>query len=318
MRKASNDYQIITNGGDEFLGIALGYDFTSEHEWGIKNTKRRFGIPDGSRKNMGVKSRTITKNIDKLIFKKSTYKKNKFAILYVAYEYSDTNIIPTDLDNYKEDILWRVKFEKNRTDDYKSRTPANLITAWSDGDFGIAVMGEKEVKWLEELHEAFDYKNVVIAMINHNATNPFAGTSLSLMIKDRLPKDIAEMMYSADEEHFDLQDYEKKTGIPKLKEKNRKLRIKLGDGSWNGNLYGHAHGYFVACSAKWISYDDIDYREKKKKEFNTKYDIYYHINYSDDENNFGAYTVEEIKEWLSGKERLTAVRKRLNPEKVKK
>ena len=127
------------------------------------------------------------------------------------------------------------------------------------------------------------------------------------------------MMYNADNEYFDRVDYENKTGVPKLIEKNRNARQKDAEknGCWRGNLYGHAHGYHVACSPKWIDYDDAENREAKKKEFNTKYDIIYWVNYSDDENNYGYYTVEEIKAWLKGKERLTAVRKRLNPDKVK-
>jgi len=312
MRRAYNDYHII-NDNDNFLGIALGFDFTSEHEWGIKETRRRFGIPESSKKNMGVKSRTITKNIKNLVFEKSTYMKNKFAILYTGCDWRDINPIPHDLENYKTNILSNVEHDKKKSG--KSRTPSNIITAWSDGDFGIAVMGEKEVKWLEELYDAFDEKNVVIAMINHGALNPFAGTSLSLMIADRLPKEVADMMYNADKEYYERVDYEKKTGVPKLKEKLKKIKNKNG---YNENLYGHKHGYYIACSPKWIDYHDEENREKQKKEHNTKYDILYWVNYSDDENNYGYHTVEEIKEWLSGKERLTAVRKRLNPERVKK
>ena len=63
----------------------------------------------------------------------------------------------------------------------------------------------------------------------------------------------------------------------------------------------------MACSPKWINYEDAEAREKRKKEMNTEYDIMYWINYSDDDNNYGWYTVEQIREWLKGNKKLTEV-----------
>lgn len=300
MRKATQDYAIITSDNEtQLLGIALGYDYCAEHEWGIKEIKTMFGIPESSKKNMGVKSRSITKNIDNLVFKKETYKKQKFAILYTGnrYQYGDNeNLIPHYLKNYKEDIRWRLQWEaENPREGRDSKDP--IVTAWSSSGFGVGVMGEKEVQWLEELYEAFNNKNVVIAMLNLRVLNPFAGTSLSLMIKDRLPQEISDMMYSADKEYYDREDYEKKIGMKKIIEKY-------------GNKNGY-HGlhYFMACSPKWINYNDKESREEQKKKRNTKYDIMYWVNYSDNDNNWGWYTVEEIKEWLTGKKKLAEIRK---------
>ena len=57
MRRASQDYMIITDeSGEQFLGIALGYDYCAEHEWGIKDIKSRFAMPEGSKKNRIVQS----------------------------------------------------------------------------------------------------------------------------------------------------------------------------------------------------------------------------------------------------------------------
>jgi hypothetical protein len=306
MRKASQDYAIITSDDNKFLGIALGYDYCAEHEWGIEDLTKRFGIPESSKKNMGVVSRSITKNINNLVFKKETYKKKKCAILYTGHQYwreGEEIHIPRDLKRYKEDILWRMEYDAKHPSEHR-RDKDPMITAWDGGSFGIAVMGEKEAQWLEELYEAFNNTNIVIAMINHRALNPFAGTSLSIMIKDRLPKEIADMMYNADKQYFDREDYEKKTGIPKLKEKLNKIKQKNG---WNDNLYGHNHGYHIACSPKWIDYDDAENREVKKKEYHTKYDIIYWVNYSDNDDTHGWFTVEEIKEWLGSKRKLSEI-----------
>lgn len=76
----------------------------------------------------------------------------------------------------------------------------------------------------------------------------------------------------------------------------------------NKNGYNGLH-YFMACSPKWINYHDEEAREASKKKVNTKYDILYWINYSDDDNNYGWYIVEEIREWLKGDRKLTEIRK---------
>ena len=306
MRTASQDYGIITSDdGKEFLGIALGYDYCAEHEWGIKEIKQRFGIPDSSKKNMGVKSRSITKNIPNLIFEKKTYKKQKFAILYTGYQYwreGEDNPIPHYLENYHKDILWRVEYDEKNPSEYRTKKDP-MKTAWSGSGFAVAVMGEKEVQWLEELYQAFQNKNVVIAMINHRVYNPFAGTSLSLMIADKLPKEVSDMMYGADKQYFDREDYEKKIGMKKILEKNKERRRK-------DITYGHDHGYYIACSPKWIDYDDAENREAQKKKYNTKYDIQYWVNYSDDDDTHAWVRVEDIKEWLTGKEKLSEIIKK--------
>ena len=89
MRQAFNDYAIIVDdkNDNQFLGIALGYDYCAEHEWGIKGIKRDFGIPEPSKKKMGVKSRTITK-CKNLEFKREKYQGRTFAILYTYTIYA--------------------------------------------------------------------------------------------------------------------------------------------------------------------------------------------------------------------------------------
>lgn len=287
MRKASQDYAIIVDDNGIFSGIALGYDYCAEHEWGIKDLKRECAIPESSKKTMGVKSRTITKT-PTFAFKEETYKKRKFAILYTGRSYWGQERLeehlPHDFKNYKEDLIWNEKWTKEHPN-RDSRD--NIATAWSESDFGIAVMGEKEVGYLRELKEALEKKNIVIAMIDHRKRNPFAGTSLSIMIADRLPQEIKDAMYRADKEYYDREDYEKKIGMKRIIEKH-------------GNKNGYkGEKYFMACSPKWINYDDEKAREKRKKELGTKYNIQYWVNYSDDDENYGWYTVEQIKKWLT-------------------
>jgi hypothetical protein len=297
MRRASNNYGLLIN-NDKFIGISLGYDYCAEHEWGIKELRTLCAIPDSSKKNMGVLSRTITKCPENLIFKEEIIKKIKYALLYTGYRYGTIEEaqknIPHAFKNFVEDLKWVKKWN----DEHPNREcKDSIITAWDGSSFGVAVMGDKEVGYLKELYDAFLNKNVSIAVINHRAINPFAGTALSLMITNRLPQEILDMMYAGDKEYFDREDYEEKIGMKEIIEKYGNKN------GYNGNKY------FMACSPKWIDYNDVENREIRKKELNTKYDIHYWINYSDNDNNSGWYTVEEIKEWLTGKKKLTEIRK---------
>lgn len=286
MRKASSDYGLIVI-DDKFIGVSLGYDYCSEHEWGIKGLKRLCGMPEANKKNMGVKNRTITQ-CPILVFKESVKKKKNFAILYSGYEYGtqeeSENQIPHDFKNYGDDLIWN---EKWNTEHPQKETRDNIQTAWDKDSFGVSVMGVKEIGYLKELHKAFENLNVTIAVVNLGANNPFAGSSLSLLITDRIPQKTLDLMYLGDKEYFDREDYEEKIGMKKI------IKKYCNKNGYNGDKY------FLACSPKWIDYEDVENREARKKELNTKYDIQYWINYSDNDTNCGWYTVEEIKKWLT-------------------
>lgn len=296
MRKATQDYGFIVE-NDRFIGVALGYDYCAEHEWGIKDLKRICGIPGACKENMGIVNRSITK-APPFVFKVETYNKKKFAILYTSTNTRQTQeqleeYFPRDLKHWKKDLLRNEEWYKKHPS--SSINKDNIITAWNGGSFGVAVMGDKEVKWLEELKKAIEEKNLSIAITK--MLNPFAGSSLCLMITNRIPQETLEAMYHSDKEYFDREDYEEKIGMKEIIEKH---------GNENGHRGLH---YFMACSPKWIDYDNEKSREEQKKKLNTKYDIIYWVNYSDDDENYGWYTVEEIREWLTGKKKLVEIRK---------
>jgi len=294
MRKACNNYNLIVN-DDKFIGVALGFDFTSEHEWGIEELRRICGIPESNKKNMGVKNRTIS-ICPMLILNEETINNIPHAILYTGNRYhtleENKKYVPDELKYYAEDLKRHEEIRKKFPNDKDLKD--NLITAWDESSFGVAVRGEKEVGYLKELHQEFLNKNIVIAITSMG--NPFGGSSLSLLIADRIPKDVIDLMYNADKKYWDRIDYEEKIGMKKLVDKNK------------SNEYHSLH-YFMACSSRWINYEDEENREKIKAENDTKYDIRYWVNYSDDDNNSGWYTVEEIKQWLTGTKKLTEIRK---------
>lgn len=300
MRKASNDYGIIVI-DNKFIGFALGYDYCAEHEWGIKDLRKLCGIPESSKENMGVKSRSITV-CPPLVFNEEKVKKQKYAYLYTGCKYNtqeeNEKNIPRDISDYKETFKWRLKYAENHPDVKRNeRVDDAIISAWDGGSFGLAVMGEKEVEYLKELYQAIQDKNLTIASTNLRAINPFAGTSLCLLITDRIPQETLDAMYKADKEYYDRLDYEEEIGMKKIIEKFGNKNGYMGD------------KYFCACSPKWIDYNDVENREKQKKKRNTEFDILYWVNYSDNDNNCGWYTVEEIREWMTSKKKLVEIRK---------
>jgi|LakMenEpi03Aug12_release.lakeMendotaPanAssembly.Ray.scaffolds.fasta_scaffold295641_2 hypothetical protein len=273
MRRGYKEFGIIEEDGI-FYGISLGWDFCSEHEWGIKDLKRLLGINDSK---LGIEGRTITKS-DEVIF----IKDKKQALLRTkpwSYkpEQKIKDLLSSELYIYDGD-------------------GKKIATAWSDDDFGILVEGEKNIALLEELYKNFKKNNIAIASLK--GTLPvFSNSSLSLLIKDRLPKEALDSMYNVDKSALDLVEYEKEIGVTALKEKVR------------GNGY-KGEKYFCACSPRWIDYENKENREAIKQKLGTKYDIQFWINYSDDDNNYGWYTAEEIIKWFSTPGlKLTQIRK---------
>lgn len=159
-----------------------------------------------------------------------------------------------------------------------------VFTAWNSEAFAVASNKTEVREYIRQLFDAAKKNDVIIGFVKENSA--FKGTSMCLLIESALPQDIRDTFYNVDKSAFDLIEYEKKIGLTDLKEVAKSAGYK-------------GEHYFMACSPKWIDYDDVENREAVKKRWNTQYDILYWVNYSDDDDNYGWYCVEEIKEWLS-------------------
>jgi len=264
MRRAYNNVKALVD-GETFLGFSLGYDYCAEHEWGIKRMREKFGI-DSSK--LGVKGRTITKG--NILFKKD----NDLCVLTS----NDPWRWRTRPDTFtaKDILAYDIHFYDEK----------KVETAWNEEDFCIASNNPDDFPFIEELAKNFEKKNIVITFMSSGLT-VFENASLCVLIKNKLPKEALDEMYFVDKKGVDLQKYEKKIGVTALKEKARKGSGYKGD------------KYFMACSPHWIDYENPENREKRKKELGTKYDIQFWVNYSDDDDNYGWYTAEDIIKWLS-------------------
>lgn len=261
MRRSTGNCSLII--ADEvFYGISLGWDYCAEHEWGIADMRRKFGI--GSDKS-GIDNRKITKGNVYLV------EDDNLCVLT-----SDTSFkVKAKLEPKPEDYLPHdLKYLYN-----------DLETAWDKEDFCVVSKDKESFQYLRELAKAFENQNVALTFLKSELP-AFSNSSLSLLICDKLPNEVKQEMENVDNKSKNLIEYEKSIGVTALKEKVR------------GNGY-KGEKYFIACSPNWIDYEDPENREKRKKEIGTIYDIQFWVNYSDDDDNFGWYKAEDIIQWLS-------------------
>lgn len=251
-------------------GVSLGYDFCAEHEWGIKGIRRKFGLND---KVLGIDARKMTTG--KVFYRED----ENLSVLTSEEPYKGIGSIDGAPGLLPYDI-------KSMWEDFE--------TAWDERNFCVATKNPEQFKYIRELKEAFDNNNIVIATVSRMMA--FENLSLCLLIADRIPQETKDEMYHVDKKAEDLVAYEELTGVT-----IPCLFFKFG---YKGEKY------FCACSPKWINYEDAEAREKRKKELNTEHDIMFLVNYSDDDDNYGWYTAEEIIKWLSTPGlKLTQIRK---------
>lgn len=269
MRKAYHDLSIVRNEekDNQLIGVSLGYDYCAEHEWGIKGIKREFGI-DNSK--IGIEGRSITKG--SVLYKE----KGKLALIRNADNFQITYHKLNEKD-FDECLPYDLKYLRENKE---------IHTAWAEDDF--CVVGPIEV--IKELKEAFDNKNIAFATINTMAA--FGGTSLCILIKDRIPQEAVDQMAYVDNRAIDLEKYEEEIGIAKLKEEKFKS-------IYSSDFDNKKHKYWMALSPRWINYKNENPNANKKD--NTKYNIRYWVNYGDNET-YGWFTVEQIKKWLENQD----------------
>ena len=270
MRRAYHNVSFIVE-GDNFYGVSLGWDFTSEHEWGIRVIKNKFGLKSDKTNVLGIKKPLLGIDNRRMTIGEVLFKEDKDLCVLTSErpyglkeKYKAKDILGYDIKNVYND----------------------LECAWDDGDFCIASKNKEDFPKMRELYEAFKNKNIAITFLKSEVP-AFSNSSLSVLILDKLPQDVLDEMYNVDKEAYDLIEYEKKIGVTKLKEETRSKSGYRGE------------KYFMACSPRWIDYKDAVAREEKKRKGNTEYDIMFWVNYSDDDDNYGWYTAEEIIKWLS-------------------
>lgn len=187
--RRSRETSIIRDEDGKFIGIAMKADFTSEHEWGIKDLKNTLGVNDTK---LGIKGRIIN-DCSRLFYLKG----QKGAYLCVPH-YFDPE--PDQLDKESELHGWRDE---------------TLSSAWSGSDMYIYAKNSEDIQALEGIYLQAQKKNVAIGLGGADPRNPFDRDGLVIMIVSNIPKDALQKVYDNDLDYRNLQKADQKT---KLKE----------------------------------------------------------------------------------------------------
>jgi hypothetical protein len=260
-----------------FLGFCLGADHCAEHEWGIKDLKRKFAINDNE---IGLKARQI--NMAHGLGDKVLLLENKQHLVIVC------------MDWYSQESLTIEKFlDCHSGRELKGRADQDgFAGAWSERDFALLVrksnmLQTEEQKRFEgfarELFKAFEDND--IAFLFSRSLPVFENPGLCLCIASHLPKEVDESLTAADLDKLALEEAAEKTGI--------KAKIDAARGAEDAISFADkSFGYF-ALSPRWR-------REDEKKP--SKHSVMFLLNpFQQDRYEWGIYTVEELEQWLEGK-----------------
>lgn len=261
------------NGGllkvnDIVVGINLGADCVSEHEWGIAKIYRAFGIPE--KKTDGVKSRTITQ-------------------LPPGFHLSEVKgIQPRQRGRLTQDdrvdlmLSFYCHWDESKRGDtsYPEKETRSMCSgkdnfemgsAWDEGSFAVRMPLEK-AKVLRDIYAAAESNDLAIW---RGGGGLFQNAGLCLVIVSRLPKEVFEMQAAQDADQEKLRIASEATGIEDYLRKCKK-------------------GFF-ALSPRWA-------KDIQSGENGTQYPVVYWLNpMQQGENNYGWFTVEELMQWVEGK-----------------
>ncbi|AJF60934.1 TPA: hypothetical protein HA239_03170 [Candidatus Woesearchaeota archaeon] len=229
---------------DKVMGINLGWDAATEHETGIRELRKSFGI-GLDEKLLGYEARKNTA-VPKTLF----YHEDETASL-VFVPYSSISSI--------EEALGYIP---------KLYDGEDLATGWESDAFAVRTTLEHGAA-LKNVYEAFRKKSGIIML--GNRTTPFANPGLILMDYRKIPEEYLEKAREIDrthrEEQANYRRLEKESGVFELLEKGGKeyfaLSIRgLGE---NGKprwwLYPEQQDRY---EAGWYSTEDLKLWAKNK------------------------------------------------------
>lgn len=298
MRRGMKDSWIRRTPEGKPESVSLGWDFTAEHERGIKPLKQAFGIEEDAKPGIERHRATITPKLYVLghegdfvlAYSQSSYGTPRLDELSVGYV--GKLAVPTDDENRKTcpecsaPIVW--SFEQDRLfcsadESHRQGYPhrdfsprAQIIGAWSDRDWAFRVQ-KQDMDVITDLTEAFAAKDVAFLFTNPGG-NPFSNAGLCLAIISRIPSAFLQGLKATHEDADKLAKAVKKEG---MEEFLRKAGEKQAPGQWP-KPFG-----FYALRGAWA--DD----ERKK--------LKYFLNPSDQQrNNSGWYTKEDLVAWTKG------------------
>lgn len=253
MRQAYHDIEYITDKNGNIYGINLGYDYCAEHEWGINRLLNNFGV---SNIGFGIDRRRQGIDPESILVHKFTKNKQKYIALVCfpnkRYIQQSEKMTKAEITKMVLSCIW-------------VPCNGNISTAWDASSFAICTTLENESK-IRQLEEAIRNKQLVIGL---GPSMPFKNGGLKLMYADLIPAEIAQAVYDADEDYYNLET----AAFEKTKIKDI---LKKAGKSW------------YALSPAWAN-------EKKTK-------VKYFLNPCEQRKyNYGWFTLHDLKLWAKDK-----------------
>jgi hypothetical protein len=276
MRRAFNNPDFLYH-DNKLVGVNLGFDFCAEHEWGVKGIREKLGIGEIGNPP-GIQTRINTSN-DVYLFHSFKRKGEKYAVMFSLtavrnrYWGADRHNDPIDVkiknyinDHFKQAKSWLGESLAGLRESEKERNKDNHITCqWAEEDFEIFVHGEEFVNNLKQIHEAYTAKNISLGG-NYCGNSFTKQLGLSFFIVSNMPQEWIDRCMQADEEQIQIQKMVEDTKIKDILAKASKTYYALSP-RFDAN----------GCLSFWLNPCD----QKN--------------------NNFGWYSVEDLKEWALGK-----------------
>jgi hypothetical protein len=217
MRRGNKADIVVDN--DVKVGFTLGSDWCAEHEWGIKEIRKAFGMQEVD----GLERYVIRQQPRMPVF---FFRRGNDAVLVYQPSFA-CNVARGEMDKVEQYAFSSSQFHRFQEE--------MVIGAWDEQSFGIRTFGKEMSDFLEEVYKAFQDLNIVITM----APGMFLENSgLVVAIKSRIPASVDERYKEAHEDHRQLLKAAEETGI--------ESRLKA------------AGLNFFALSPRWISEENKD------------------------------------------------------------
>ena len=278
MMRAARDTTIIYDDAGVGVVLVLGADYTAEHEHGISDLYRSFGIdPSAIGKVPGVESRVVARKYESLQCISHNIKPKKSRIntsigfqgVFLVAAAHDTTLSPSER-REMHDYQGRVRDDSGNPTDEIDMLP--MSSAWSSADFGIFARKPKDITFLTDLFHAFMELDVVM-WYGRMHDHPLRSNGLCLGIKSRMSEAQLQHFYDSDVARLELQQMDEAIGI--------RTRVKKSDKN------------FYALSPQMLPDDHS---------LDTKYALRYWLNPMDQHlYNSRWSTVEELDQWIDEK-----------------
>lgn len=202
MRRGNNPALVYED--SKVVGVSLGSDFTSEHEWGIDVIKTEFGISK-QEDVFGLAKRKTSRVPSGFVWIDATDGRKGFGLLSSYWIKSED--YNKHIAQYAELKAW----DKETT----------LSAAWDEKGFVVISSDSKQIAGLRLIFDAVSKKDGII-MLGGGKRLTFANSGLLVGIASAMPKELLVSWDKADRDYFTLRKDVEATGIEALlKEKSK-------------------------------------------------------------------------------------------------